>query len=144
MKTGKSSAGVNLHKSMMVRLTRILLLSFSPWDEIPLKESLLVPSSSELEDRIMEVKSFQAFLHSHPQVLQSAELWKLLHCSPELSQSKLLLVYKCSFICFCCFCKAYKGQKFLSSYLVAAPLISNSMSRRLQMGRNSYLLLFLH
>ena len=74
---------------MMVRLTRILLLSFSPWGEIPLKESLLVPSSSELEDRVMKVKSFQAFLHSHPQVLQSAELLKLLHCSPELSQSKL-------------------------------------------------------
>ena len=38
--------------SMMVRLARVLF-SFSPWDEIPLRESLLVSSYSEMEETVI-------------------------------------------------------------------------------------------
>ena len=50
-----------LQTSMMVKLAGILLLLFSPWGEIHLKEFLWVPSCSELEDEVMEVKSFPSF-----------------------------------------------------------------------------------
>ena len=39
----------------------IPLYYFSPWAEIPLKGSLAVPSSSELEEEVGEVNSFPHF-----------------------------------------------------------------------------------
>ena len=76
---------------VVMRIVGLLLFPFSTWGEIPPMGPLLVPSFFELVDKVRQAKCFLCFSVQPYPYFVLHRLLVLLHCSPELSQSCLLV-----------------------------------------------------